>query len=533
MSARKKWTIGLCIVVGLVFPQTLLARPEINLSNELSFTYNNVTGPGAASSSLSEGGHYLNVLGIFGNGKVSGYDYNFNLGAKATDDRNNDPMTWSLTNFQGRISDNVHTLSIGDVFESFSQYSLGTALKGGSYKYTGQEGKIPEVTILAGKAVSRWDSLWRETKTKAIDRQVYGGRVKHNFTADLWAGLSLVTSRDSERINDTDPLYDNNVYALDLEYRPIPGLVVRAETAFNNTSLSPQEGAAYSNTHGYAYRIEAVGDADPSRVSLEYGKTAPKFVSLLGAATPDREKFKAKWRYKYSKTVTLNTGFLWYRNNLEGQRADGRTDYYKPEAGVTVRRLFGRQYSSADITYKLNLADRNSSTTKVDHVVNLNYKDRFGQLDSDTNLGLTSYETKDLTASRRNEYTFNQSLGSRHTVGMFILKPGLFLGGTSIREELVDEEDKIYEYSLGLGLDVPTMKITSQFKVGQNKLDKATGDDTNKGFANLSVYWRPDFLAKLNEGMFFLRAHWNDFNFTTAARDFRETSVTVGLNIQF
>lgn len=167
----------------------------------------------------------------------------------------------------------------------------------------------------------------------------------------------------------------------------------------------------------------------------------------------------------------------------------------------------------------------------MDHFVNLNYRDRFGIFDSDTNFGFNTHERRDVPQSLRNEFLVNTSLSSRHTVGMFILRPTVFLGSQAIREELVVEEDRIYEYSLGLGLEVPTIKMTMDLKVGQNKLDKAVNDDTKKAFGNLSLRWRPAFLARFNEGTLFVQARVNDFNFTTGSRNFRESSVTVGLNI--
>lgn len=532
MSTRRRACLLVLCMMILVFKSFAYAEGEIHLSNEFSFTYNDVSGPGSASSSLTEGGRYLNVLGISGNGKLNQFDYNFNLGGKATDDSRNDIKRVSLTNLQGRITNKIHTLNLGDTFESFTQYSLSTALKGGSYRYFDEALKLPEITIIYGVAYPRWDNVWRDEKTKTIERQAYGGRIKYNFTPELWAGLSMVKSEDDKRIRTTDSLYDNGIYALDMEYRPIPGLTIRADAAFNNTELSRQEGVAYSKTHGSAYKITATGDANPSRVSLEYERVSPDFVTLLGSATADREKFKAKWRYKWTKNVNLNTGFLWYRNNLEGQRRDGRTDYYKPEIGLTVKKLFKRQYSSADISYKLNITEKNDSTTKVDQIVNLNYRDRFGIFDSDTNLGYTSYDTRQAAKARNKEFTYNTSLNSRHTVGEFILKPALYLGGWTSRDELADTSDMIYEYSLGLGVDVPKQNITSNIKIGQNKLEKDTGDDSQKTFANASIYYKPKFLKKLNNGMLFVRANVNDFRYTTGTRDFRETSITTGLNFQ-
>lgn len=526
----KLFLMPLLCLTGAMGVEQGYAQHEILVSNELSFTYNAISGPGKAGSSLTEGWHYLNVFEINGIGKINRFDYNFNLGAKSTDDRKNDLKTHSLTNFRGQLTNKIHTLNFGDTFESFSQYSLSTALKGGSYRYFDERLKSPEITLIYGLAYPRWDQVWRDDKTKVLERQVYGGRIKYAFLEELWAGLSIIRSDDDRRIRDTDPLYRNNIYALDMEYRPIPGLTLSSELAFNNTKVSEQKGAEYTESRGYAFKITAVGDQDPSRVTLEYERVTPDFETLLGSATPDREKVKAKWRYKYSKMISINTGFLWYRNNLEGQRRDGRTDYYKPEIGLTVKRLFKREYSVADISYRVNISE--NATSKTDHIVTFNYRDRFGVFDSETNLGFTSYETRGATRGRTSEYTYNTSLSSRHTVGEFILSPSLYLGSWRARNALEDHSDMIYEYSLGLGAEIPKLKINSNIKIGQNKLEKDVGEDSRKAFANVNIYYRPKFFEKLNQGMFFLRAYINDYGFTTGARDFRETSITAGLRIE-
>ena len=505
---------------------------EIHLSNEFSFTYNNVSGPGSQSSSLTEGGRYLDIFGVYWNEKIKDFDFNFNFGLKMTDDPRNDIKKLSITNLQGRITNKTHTLTLGDTFESFTQYSLSTALKGGSYRYFDETLVMPEITLIYGVAAPRWDSVWRDDKTKVIERQAYGGRIKYNLFPEFWIGLSIVNSEDDKRIYNTDPLYNNTIYSIDVQYRPIPGLTITGELAFNNTELSQQEGASYVESHGYAYRLEAVGDGHPSRVTVSYERVTPDFVTLLGSATADREKFKIKWRYKWTKDVILNTGFLWYRNNLEGQRKDGRTDYYKPEVGIMIKRLFNRKYSIADISYKLSIAERNDSTEKVDHIINLNYRDRFWVFDSDTNLTYTSYDNKGTTRSRSKEYTYNTSLNSRHTVGDFILKPTVYLGGWTLRDELSDTSDIIYEYSFGLGIDIPKYNITSNFKIGENKLEKDVGDDSQKTFGSLNIFYKPKFLKLFNDAMIFLRAYINDFRYTTGTRNFRETSITTGLNFQ-
>lgn len=502
---------------------TAAAETELHMSNEFAATYNDVHGPGSASSSLSEGLRYLDVLNVYGSGTSGSVEYLFKAGGKATDDPRNDVRHFTLTNLNGRITNKIHTLTLGDTFESFSQYGLASAVKGGSYRYADPSWNSPEVTLVYGMAYPRWGNFWGED---AVERQVIGGRIKQGIADGLWAGFSGVKTIDHVRLGGS-PLYDNSNWTADFEYRPIPGLTLNGEASFSNTDES-QAGGIDLDYNGNAVKFLAVGDGDPSRVTLEYERISPTFLTLAGSATPDREKVKAKWRYKYAKDTTLNFGFLWYRDNLDGQKAFA-TNHYKPEAGITVSKLWGRQYSSSSLTYKLDNSHSRMNDT-WDHFVNLNYRDRFGVFDSDTNLGYTHFDTK--SARRGGEFTYNTSLNTRYTAGRFIFKPSLYLGGWSARDELANNNDQIYEYSLGLGAEVPDIKLTANLKGGQNRLVKDAGTDSTKTFASLNVFYRPKFLERLNQGMLFLKASVNDFGFSTSGRDFRESSVSAGINVQ-
>lgn len=515
----------------------LRAENEFHVSSEFSYTYNDVSGPGKDQSSLTEGFRYHNLSSFYGNGNIKDIEYNFNVGIKATDDRSDDIKTFSLTNLQGRAANKIQTLTLGDTFESFSQYSLNTALKGGSYKYFNQEKNSPELTFVYGYAYPRWDNfhpLYGGADVRAIRRQVFGGRIKQNFTPDFYVGISFAESSDKEntRVFDTDQIFRNKQYTIDAEYRPIPGLTLRTELSASLTRESPQEGAPDKDYAGNAYKFEAIGDGGPSRVALEYERVSPKFNTLVGSATSDREKAKGKWRYRHTKNMTYNFGFLWYRDNLHGNRTAGRTDTFKPDIGVTISNLFKREYSILDIAYNYN-RQYNAQQSTVDNVVSLNYKDRFGIFDSDTSLGYSLYNTK-RNQRKDEEFLYNTALSSRHSFDTFILRPSLYLGGRTFQDELNSETDKIYEYSLGVGVDIPACNITSNIKAGQNYLEKGgDGDSSSKTFVNLNVYYRPKFLSKLNQGMIFVRVFVNDFGYSTTTRNFRENSITSGLNIEF
>ena len=495
-----------------------------------------MTGPGNSQSSLTKGWTDLDGINANGNGTVKGFDYNFNLGAKVTNDRNNDIRDFSVTNLQGRLTNKTHTVNAGDTFESFSQYALNTSLKGASYKYSGASLSLPEVTVLYGYAFARWDSIkWffanRAADVRAIDREVFGSRVKQSIGDLFWVGMSYVSSVDRSRLTPASEADSNKAVTGDWEYRPIPGATLSGEHSFGFQRDSPSEGAADILHRGYAHRITAVGDADPSRVSLEYELVSPYFTTLVGAATPDREKFKGGWRYKLSRDLTARTGFLWFHDDLEKQLAGGRTDNYKPDVGLTVKRLLGRQYASLDLGCALDQSAKHGRVDRDDHIVNANYRDRFGFLDSDSNLGYTTRRTAISSPSRTRNFTYNTALSSRHTLESVILKPSVRLGGWATRDELATTTQQQFEYSGGLGVDVPDWKVTSDIRVGENRLQRSDANDTAKLFASANVYYRPARLEKM-QGMLFLRAFMNQFRFSTSGQDFRETSVSAGLNVQ-
>ncbi len=527
ISRRTKWAREFAIIPLLVMmvlfgmAMDVQAENELHIYNDLSFTSNDVSGSGDDQSSISEGGHFLEVLTANGRGDLGAYKYRFNIGAKTTDDRRNDIQRYSLTHLQGRLSNRIHTLTAGDTFEAFSQYSLNTAVKGVSYSYQNQSNKLPDVTLVYGMAYPRWDNLWG---LDAIERDVFGARVKQQLNDKFWVAANYVTTDDSDRVAGSS-LFDTETFSVDWEYLPIPGLTIRGESAFSDTTESFTGDVDDQDQDGYAHHLEAIGDGGPSRVVLEYERISPDFLTLVGSATPDREKAKATWRYKYTKTLTMNFGFLWYRDNLNGD-LDFRTDHYRPEIGVSVKRAFKRRYSVVDLTYKYDRAYGGGTSTK-NHFINMGYRDRFGVFDSDTNLGMTIYDTND--RQDQDEFIYNTNLSTRYTAGMFVLKPSLRLGGWTLDNDLENTKDKIWEYSLGLGVDIPTWKVTSNLRVGQNKLQKDDGDDNKKSVANLSIYYRPECLSMFDYSRLYLRAFVNDFDYSAGNRDFRENSITIGI----
>ncbi|MFO7820776.1 MAG: hypothetical protein R6V56_01760 [Lentisphaeria bacterium] len=310
------------VLAGFLFFSSQHASAEVDVSNYFSYTYNSITGPGKDQSSLTDGFRYLNLVNLTGRGELGDFRYYFNLGSQFTDDERKDPQTFLLTNLTLQISNDIHTLILGDTFQAFSQYALSTSLKGGSYRFFSENLNLPEVTFIYGFANPRWDNFngFGESHIETIEREVLGTKVQYSLTDDLRAGFSIVRTNDSDRINPADELYDIDSYTLDWEYNPIPGLTIDGESSFADTTLSPDSTSSDVEMDGYANRITAIGDGGPSRVTLEYERISPEYKTVVGSATSDREKVKMKWRYKYDRLNTVTSQFLWYRNNLDGIR---------------------------------------------------------------------------------------------------------------------------------------------------------------------------------------------------------------------
>ena len=508
---------------------------KVSATNDFSYIYNSITGAGKDQSSLTDGHSYLNILNIAGSGDYKEFDYYFNLGAQFTDDRNIDPRTFLFTNLNAGITGIKHSINLGDTFKEFSKYSLGTSIKGGSYSFSSEDSGFPGLDFVYGYVQPRWDffSDFEEDQDDVLKRKVVGGKISYSFLDDLKAGFSVVNTDDSERVYSTDELYDIISYSLDWEYKPISGLCITGESSFADTTFSASADDSDAAMEGYAHLLTAEGGIGSSSVTVQYERISPDYITVAGDAISDREKAKIKWRYKLNEQNTIISGFLWYRNNLNGDM-DTRSDYYKPEVNLITKNLFGREDASSDFSYKLYIKEKDKTvTSRIDHIVNLNYRDRFGLIESNSNFGFVSYDNRDDPGEKNIEYTYNTSINVTLDKDTVIFKPSLRLGGWTSRKELSGMTDKIYEYSLGANIEIPSAKITSNIKFGQNRLEKESDTDSMKSFARLNIYYKTNFLSEPQYGTIFLKAFINDYDFDIADSNFREKSIATGVNIKF
>jgi hypothetical protein len=212
------------------------ATSKVIINNEFSVTYNSVSGDGKANSSLSDGMHMLDVFTINSYGTLSnGYRFNYNVGLKATDDKRNDIKNLSLTNLNYMMTNDINTWNFGDIFESYSQYSLNTALKGASWRHmlSSQDEELSRsLGLVAGLAYPRWDCFYGGMETKMVPRNVIGANYRQMYLPNFAMGYTGVYVNDMERVNPTDTLLTNTVFAADAQYQPFSGLILTANWLF-------------------------------------------------------------------------------------------------------------------------------------------------------------------------------------------------------------------------------------------------------------------------------------------------------------
>ncbi len=512
---------------------------EYRFSLDHEWTYNRVTGPGRGISRLNTGWHHFSTLNANMFGQWHGLDIDLMAGVKITDDRTRDPRDVSLVTLRGSVGNDYFSLALGDVFETFSQYSLSTSLKGGALEVTPFGWGGTRIAAVHGIAYPRWDSFLDDPDTAALRREISGLHVSQPLFENLMSvGVSYVYSDDSRPVFPTDPLHRNQVAALEYDWEIIEGLNLNMELAYADTSIrsrnevnDEEETERRESSTDIAHRIELVGDGGPSRVQLEHERIGSDFWTSGGNAVSDRERYRARWRYRISRDITMTTGYLYYRNNLDGE-LDTTTHNHRPDLTFTWRRLFDRQFAVADLRYRQDWST-NVDRDTLNHFLTVGYRDRLGAVDIDTNLGYTIFKTKEDIRNAK-EYTYSTTVSSQHEIGEFILRPQIRLGGWVGRNELESETDLTREHSAGLGVEVPACNLNMNLRAGRSRLSKddRSGNST-RDFVSLNSYYRPKPLQNFGRTMISMNLRYNDMDFTMRERNYSEFSFTMGLNVDF
>ena len=523
----------LCLNVAISPAAKTNSDFEVHMENDFSVVSNHITGPGQSQSYLTRGVNYLEALSVHGGGKAGDLAYRFNVGGKLTDDENLDTNQYSLTHFNVSFDTMEQRFAVGDILPFFSDYSLSSPLKGASYEYIADHSLwVPQITMLYGHSLPRWNGFWGGAEEEVLNRQVYGARAMYHLPFSLKAGINVVGSQDSDPKAPGTAMYDNTACAVDFHYQPAPGLSFAGESAFNATRVESQNQEVEEDLDGYALRFRGERQGHLLRIALEYERVSPEFDNPLGSALSDREKLKFAGQYRFNQKIQAYMNFLWFRDNLADQKLAGRTDVWRPEVGIACKNLFQRPHALTRISYRKEIADCDSEKLERDDRFKINYRDSFGIIETNSSLGINLRNHAN-AAQDNAEYIYNTSLGSQLSLLGASLKPNLSLGGWTLKEELSTDEDRGRQYALGLGIDLPFYRITGAMSVGVNELEIAEGDDSVKSFGHFDISWQPAPLSPLNEMMLYLKGLYNDFSFSTRTEDFREEKIMAGMKIKY
>lgn len=517
-------------------PAWATVQEERKVTLEITANQNRVSGPGSAQSSLSLGGHMASDFSYRYERTDGDKKFIFGLHGRSTDDRSVDSQTWSLSNLELGWSDAVRNFSVGDVMADFSTYSLTGAMKGASYSFrsgAGQTGQ-PEINLVYGVSYPRWENFWGGAGLQAIKRTLSGVNVRQQVSAKADVGVSVVKTSDSGRLADWDELFQNNVYALNWEFRPQEGLTFKGESAFSRTTKSPFAGSADERYSGHAYLLTMNKDGKRQKWFYEYEQVSPKFTTLLGSALADQERMKLKWANQLNPDLGLNVGIAWVRNKLDGSSQPYRTDMYQPEIIFSFNAPFHRDNAALDLGLRLDRR-HGGGTSTADRSVTAGYRDTFGKVDADISLDYALADTSPYDYGTKNrDLTFSITLGSSVKKDAYILKPTLNVSYTRNTDMLNHYSDRMFEASVGMGYTRPQDNFSANLKVGRNQNLKQVTPDSSKWFATARVEGQPAYLKGFNQNAKqYLEVNINTYKFDDAGNNYRETSVVTGVRFEY
>ncbi len=516
----------------VILPHVAAQEITSDFTYDASVYRNSVSGPGASQSTLPLGNHFNGEFSYSFTANRATDQFSFRILSRATDDRTINGQTWALNHFNMKLANDYRNWEIGDVYADFSQYSFNSSLKGAllSRKTTSTNS---EWKLITGLAYPRWESYWGGAQYKAVKRSVQGLNFQ-TATGDWSYGITALSSKDSDRVQSFDELYNNKLLAINWEHSLKEGMALKGESAFSSGDLSTADGIPAINQHGYAHQLTWTHQLPHHRWAYEFERVSPSFVTLTGSAIADRERMKLNYRRSLDADTAIQFGLLCFHDRLSGSTKLDRTTVYQPELTLQLNSPFNRP--DATLALRLGIDRRyNSTDSTLDKNIGINYRDIIGKYDWELSLENAWFSTKPFaTGDKHHELNIFSSIGTQFKQGDATWRPSLNIGWWRNRNVLGLYSDRMSEYSLGLSYDNREAKVTSSLRIGQKHNNNTRIDDSKRWFANLNIEAQPAYLRKLGpEVKQYLRFLINDYKFDTSGNDYRETSISTGIKLGF
>ncbi|MFC1806980.1 hypothetical protein ACFL0T_01240 [Candidatus Omnitrophota bacterium] len=332
-GALKRAIVG---VIILSIPNLCFA--SITALQEVSTTYYHVLGATQNSFYPKSDTDILYEGVVDSNGEFSeGLEFSSSMYYRMTNDKLVDDKDVSMENFWMSFSrPSQYEYTLGDFFASYSDFSVGNAIKG--VKMDWETKYNLNYGVVGGIDTAKWEDLW-ETRVddSAEHSYVWGAHLGSNFFQEkLSLSLNYGGKLDDKAyLQDYMPQIFVNVLSIDTEYEFARGLVAKFEAAKSFTDQDKRLdyiGFRESNAYNASFNID-----DPHyNIVLGYQRIGIHFNNTSGFVASDIERFT----FDDSINITPNTRFTSYfhfdRDDL-ADHADFTTRQLNPGAGLEFK----------------------------------------------------------------------------------------------------------------------------------------------------------------------------------------------------
>ena len=518
---RKKRSFFIVVFLFSLSPLSLFA--EIRCFQNTSLIYYSTTGnvnnsfyPRNAVKYLQETifsfKNFLPAKEIFGE-----------LHYRITDDQLIDPQQASLEKLFFGIRSNNIEFSIGDIYSSFSDYSLAAAVKGLKLEMR-NEGNL-FFGLLAGIETTSWEDFWeKRCEDSSLRKYLWGFKISKSFLNNrLRLSFNYGGSKDdSAYVSQSSDSMLINVCSIVSEYSLNEYINLSSEFAYSfskkifNSSVQRKSDKAFKGDLNFNFDIY--------NATFSYSRLAPHFYSAGGYSAQDLESICFNGILFIFKGIRLRHYIMFDRDNL------------KDLISTTTKQINpGVKFNFSFAGFDISLGEDVRKRYSVDKTTNSKTKSYSFFLGKDFNLFYGNLEyrkdsIKDKIDSNQNRKIDSISFSLDSSFSFKKVRSNWEIGVDFQREEYLEmkKADQHLLYNFGLRLEFPSLWIM--------ELRAILGDDDyyqNEQDSNQTQYYF-SLEKKIKENIaFLLKYEYKGYDYTDPNSDYSENVLTAKLSISF
>ncbi|MDO8803746.1 MAG: hypothetical protein Q7R35_04895 [Elusimicrobiota bacterium] len=505
-----------------------LDNATLAIQNQFLHTNNKITGASPAGSFLTPGSRATDDLGILYNTTTGDTAWEGALDGRYSDDKRIEASHFNLKRFYLKEENARQSAVAGDYFASFSQYSLGAALKGS--RYTHRLSDQLDLTALAGIANPNWDDLWTHKRSETVNRMFYGLRAAKSFENEAFVGASLVLAKDSRaRLNTTAVEQDQRLAAIDWSLPAFRKLHFYGESSFAKTDNN-NPGAADSSQQGWAHLVKGDYAYKRFKTQNELERVGSGFATNGGAASPDLIRARTQNKLTFAGAWRWVVNYTWFHNNLD--RTTGVSVYTTamPETGLRYEAPDWRPDLSAEL--KARQREVTTSLTGIrsrTRSILANYADRLGPVNLNLDYEFQNEDRTDKTVNGKH-HIFGIGASSMHQLAAgWKLMPSLRYNLQHDRDTLLNSTDQAGLIMANVACESP-WGLDAGAGYSRNLVLTGINPGSDRRSASASIGYN---ILKKPDHRVTLRYRQNDNRFDTTSQNFKETIWEAGLTNRF